>query len=185
MDFFDFADEAFADEACAEAVLEVGVDLVSHLRDDTGFGRVVAHLTGFPDGVREGFLAVDVFAAFHGFDGSMRVHVVGNGDGDGVDFVTEGGEHFAVVAEVAHAGECGIGLGEAIGVDVAEADELHFWMGADLFEVGEGHAIGADGGDVELAVGGCASGDGGEGCGEGGEAGGFEEGSSGGVHGFP
>ncbi len=183
MDFFDFADETFADEAGAEAVFEVGMDLIPHLGDGARRLGVVAHLAGFPDRVGERFLAVDVFAAFHGLDGGMSVHVVGDGDGDGVDFVTEGGEHFAVVAEVAYAGKCGIGFGEAVGVDVAEADELHFWMGADLFKVGEGHAIGADGGDLELAVGGGAPGDGGEGCGEGGEAGGFEEGSSGGVHG--
>ena len=34
VDFFDFADEAFADEAGAEAVFEVGVDLIPHLGDD-------------------------------------------------------------------------------------------------------------------------------------------------------
>ncbi len=76
----------------------------------------------------EGFLAVHVFAAFHGLDGGVSVHMVGDGDGDGVDFVTEGGEHFAVVGEVAHPGESGIGFREAVGVDVAEPDELNVWM---------------------------------------------------------
>ncbi|MEY5014580.1 MAG: hypothetical protein RIS92_938 [Verrucomicrobiota bacterium] len=36
VDFFDFADEAFADESGAEAVFEVGMDLVPHLGDDAG-----------------------------------------------------------------------------------------------------------------------------------------------------
>ena len=81
-----------------------------------------------------------------------------------------------------HVGECGIGLREAVGIDVTEADELHFGMGSDLFEVGEGHPIRADSGDLEVAVGGGATGDGGECCGEGSETCGFDEGSSGGVH---
>lgn len=142
----------------------------------------MAHLAGFPDRVGEGFLAVDVFAAFHGLDGGVSVHVVGDGDGDGVDFVAESGEHFAVVGEVADAWKSGIGFGEAVGVNVAEADKLNFRVGTDLFEVGKRHAISTDGSDVEVAVGGGASGDGGEGRCEGGEACGFEEGASGGVH---
>ncbi len=113
------------------------------------------------------------------------MHVVGDGDGDGVDFVSEGCEHFAVIAEVADSGECGIGFCEPVGIDVAEPHELDFRMSTDLFEVGEGHAVGTDGCHLEAAIGGGAAGDGGEGRCEGGEAGGFEEGASGGVHSCP
>ena len=66
--FFDFADEAFADDAGAEAVLEVGMDLVTHLGDDLGSCGVETHLAGFPNRVGEGFLTVHVFAAPDGLD---------------------------------------------------------------------------------------------------------------------
>lgn len=34
VDFFDFSDEAFADESGSETVFEVGMDLIPHLGDD-------------------------------------------------------------------------------------------------------------------------------------------------------
>ena len=76
MDFLHFSDEPFADEASAEAVFQVGVDLISHLGDDASGGCIEAHLTGLPDGVCEGFLTVHMFSPLHGFDGSVGVHVV-------------------------------------------------------------------------------------------------------------
>jgi hypothetical protein len=78
--------------------------------------------------VGEGFLAIDVLALAHGVEGDRGVPVVGGADLHGVETVAEFGEHFAVILEVRHAGEGFIRAAEARSIDIAEADELDFFV---------------------------------------------------------
>ena len=148
--FFDFANRAFFDQAGAEAVFEVRVDLISHLGHDLGLRSFQTHLPRFPDGVGERLLAIDVLAQAHGINGHLCVHVVGNADVHGIKLVAQLGEHLAEVSEVRYAGMLGIDLVEAGAVDVAEADVLHVRMTTNVLDVAESHAVRAHGHDLEL-----------------------------------
>ena len=80
----DLADAAGLDELHAGPVFLGGVDLVAHLGADLRPGGLQAQLAGFPDGVGEGLLAIDVLAETHGRHGRQGMHVVRGRDGDGV-----------------------------------------------------------------------------------------------------
>ncbi len=178
IDLFDFADGTFFDQAGAEAVFEVGMDLVAHLGDHLGLRRFHAHLAGFPHGVGQRLLAIDVLAKAHGVDGSLGVHVVRRADVHRVELVAELGKHFAEVGKVRHAGMVGVHLVKAGAVDVAEADVLHLRMAGDVFDVAEGHAVCADGNDLEFRIRAGGFDHGRKGHIAGSEAGGFEEGTA-------
>ena len=100
----------------------------------------------------QGLLAIDMLAALHGGHGHRCVHVVGDAHRDGVEAVSQCGEHLAVVGEMLHAGKLRIRLVKAVGVHIAEADELHRCVGAHVVKIAEAHAIDPHAGHLELAV---------------------------------
>ena len=97
MEFFGISDDTGLDDFDG-ATEAIGCgSLVAHLGREFLFAGEVAHEAGFPNGLSEGFLAVDVLAHLHRHDGGNAMKVVGGGDGDRVDFVSDGAEHFAEV----------------------------------------------------------------------------------------
>ena len=62
-----------------------GMALVAELSDDRVFAGGRLERADFVDGMGEGFLAVDMLAATHGFEGDDGVGVIGGADHDGVD----------------------------------------------------------------------------------------------------
>jgi hypothetical protein len=67
-------------------------------------------------------------SSLHRRHGDRRVHVIRNPDGHRVETITQRAEHLAVVGEVLHTGMRIVGLVEAIGIHIAEADEFHRGM---------------------------------------------------------
>ena len=59
--------------------------LVAHLRGNLVLARCLGHFPSFIHGVRQRFLAIDVFAHFHGQERGRRVHVVRCGHRHRVD----------------------------------------------------------------------------------------------------
>ena len=59
----------------------------------------------FPDGVSQRLLTIHVLAARHGPHGSGAVHVIGAGDGDGIDILGFFIEHLAEIFVVGRLGE--------------------------------------------------------------------------------
>ncbi len=115
----DLADAAGLDQLHGGPVFLGGVDLVAHLGADLRLGGLQAQLAGFPDGVREGLLAIDVFAETHGGHGGQGMHMVRRRDGDGVEAVTELGEHLPPVGVMRDPRVTFVDFGEASGVDIA------------------------------------------------------------------
>ena len=85
MDLLDLADRPALNQLDGHAVLDRGMDLDAHLRDDLRLAGGGGHLPGLVDLVRQRLLAVDVLAAEDRRHGDGGVHVVGRGDVDGVD----------------------------------------------------------------------------------------------------
>ena len=169
----DLADAAGLDELHAGTVLGRGMDLVPHLGADLRLRGLQAELAGFPDGMGEGLLAIDVLAEAHGHHGRQRMHVVRRRDADGVEGVAELGVHLAEIREAGDAGILGFRPGETRGVDIAEGDILGLRVRADLLDVVEALRIGAHGGNLQLGVQVAGADEGREG--EGGQRGGAQE----------
>ena len=83
--------------AAAQGV--AGAALVAHLRRHFLNRRQIAHLARFPNGLRQRFLAINVFVQVQSRHGDNRVVMVGRGDRDGVDGFSHLVEHFAEIAE--------------------------------------------------------------------------------------
>ena len=148
----DLADTAGLDELHAGAVFLGGVDLIAHLGADLRLGGLQAELPGFPDGMCERLLAIDVLAEAHGGHGGQGMHVVRRRDGDGIKAVAELGEHLPPVGEVRDPRVTFVDLGEASGVDIAQADEAGLGVRGALIDVGVAFAIHPDRGDLDLRV---------------------------------
>ena len=148
----DLADAAGLDELHAGAVFLGGMDLVTHLGADLRLGGLQAELTGFPDGVREGLLAIDVLAEAHGGHGGQGMHVVRRRDSDGIKAVTELGEHLPPVGVVRDARVTFVDLGEPSGVDIAQADEAGLGVRGAFIDVRVSFAIHPDRDDLDLGV---------------------------------
>ena len=146
------ADPAGLDELHAGAVFFRGMDLVAHLGADLRLGGLQTELTGFPDGVREGLLAIDVFAETHGGHGGQGMHVVRRRDSDGIKAVAELGEHLPPVGVMRDPGMTLVDLGEPSGVDIAQADEAGLGVRGALIDVGVALAVHPDRGDLDLGV---------------------------------
>ncbi len=109
-------------------------------------------MTGFPGGVGERLLAVDMLTHTHGDHGGQRVHVVRGRDGHGIKTVAELAEHLAPVSVVGHARVALVDLGEASGIDVAEADEAGLGVRGTFGDIAVALAVDPDRGDLDLRV---------------------------------
>jgi hypothetical protein len=98
--------------------------------------------------VAEGFLNHDRLAELDGFHGDREMHVVRRRDGDDVDLVGHGGEHFPVVGEEFRVGKSLDGTTGAVFIDIAEEGDAV--SGGDFRDVAGSFAAAADGGDVEF-----------------------------------
>ena len=185
-DVAELADESALQERHRLAVARPRGDLRAHLRDGLLLGGEALDLAAVGDVVAEGFLSVDVEPAREGVEDVSRVRVVGRGDVDGVDAVAFLLHHLVRVAVGARVGADLLGLGEVVGVHVAERGDVDVGMAAESVEVAKRHVARADAGMGEHRVRATARDDGRE-ADERGEAGGGrgggEEGSACGFHG--
>ena len=120
----DLPDHAIAKQLHRSAVFARGVNLISHLRDHARLLRLQAHLPRLPNGVRERFLAVNVFAEPQRRHRDQRVRVIRRGDLHGVEARAEFREHLAKILERRDSGEFRGRLVEPTRIDVAESNEL-------------------------------------------------------------
>src|SRR4051812_8067522 len=92
------ANSAALDEFDDLPVIFGGMDLNAHLRSDFDFGSSFADATGFPDVVRKGFLAIDMFAVLQREHGGEGVGMFAGADDDGIE-IARLLKDFAEVAE--------------------------------------------------------------------------------------
>ena len=148
VDFFHATDDAHGEVLFEEADAFDEVALVPHVGDDAFcFGGLV-ELVGLPHAIDEGFLNADMFAAPDGLHGCGEVGVVWGGDGDAVEFVAHGSEHFAEVFEDACVGVEGFGFFEALAIHVAEGDD--FCTGGRVRDVAGAFSAYADASELEF-----------------------------------
>jgi hypothetical protein len=98
--------------------------LIAQLRDDVVFLSRFHQLAHFVDGMGQGFLAIDVFAAFDGGHGRHGVGVVGRGDHHGVYLFFHLVEHFAEVFVALGIRVFLEGIGSLFFVHIAQGDDL-------------------------------------------------------------
>ena len=118
------------------------------------------HGADLADGVREGLLAVDMFAHLHGGDGCDGVDVVGGADDDCVDVLVHRLEHDAPVVEAfglrvlrSHFGGESATAGKLIAgspIDVADRYDV---LAGEFYEVLSAIVADADERDVGFIVG--------------------------------
>jgi hypothetical protein len=119
------------------------------------------------DVVRERFFAVHILASIQGGDGDDGVPVIRRGDDDGVDVLA--GEELAEVAVGLAAFEGGVlvlavalgdgllGVLTAVGIDIADGDDLDFFATEEVVEVTAVHLAVADEAEREALAGGSFS----------------------------
>ena len=149
VDFFHFADGAAVDDGDGLAVNFLRVNLNAHLGDEFFLAGKFGEDARLVDVVREGFLAVNVFAELHRGVGDGRVHVVGHGDVARVDVALLLVEKLAPVLVDAHVGEHGFDVGDFVEIDVGNGDEFDERIAGDGLDVGPRHAGGAEAGVAE------------------------------------
>ena len=140
VDVLDFTDRAVLDDLCGHPIINRGMDLDAHLRDDLLFLGQFGHAADLIQAVGERFLAIEVFAQLHGADAHGCVHVIGGGDVHAVDVACLLVEHLAPVLIEARLGKFRAGrscLGE---IHIAERHNLDVLAVRDMREVGLGHA---------------------------------------------
>ncbi|GBL30332.1 hypothetical protein EMGBS10_14820 [Opitutia bacterium] len=175
------ADAPLLDQPHRRPIFRAGMDLVAHLRADPVPGRLQPEQARLLDRVGQRLLQVDVLLQPHRQERRQGVHVVGRRDDRRVEPVAQLREHRAEVRVVRHARESRVGVAEASGVDVAEADVFHGGVGADLLDVIEALAVATDRHDLQAGVEVAGAEQGGEA--EGGDRGGREEATAGEAHG--
>jgi len=148
----DLADAAGLDEFHARAVFLCRMNLVTHLGAHLRLRGLEAQLTRFPGGVGERLLAVDMLTHAHGDHGGQRVHVVRGRHGHGVKAVAEPSVHLSPIAVMRHAGMALVYLGEASGIDVAEAHEMGLGVRGTFGDIAVALAVDPDRGDLDLRV---------------------------------
>ena len=132
------------------ARVRIAMPLISHLCGDFVFTRDFRQLPRLKHGVRERFLAINVFAHLHRHQGCRRVHVIGRGNRDAVEVLAFLVEHHAEILEPFRLRiffECARGV-----------DFVHVAKGIDVFavrvlDVAGAFAPGSDAAKVEAAVG--------------------------------
>ena len=149
VDFFHFADGAAVNDCDSLAVNFLRVNLDAHLCSELFLAGEFGKHARLVDVVREGFLAVNVFAELHRGVGDGRVHVVGHGDVARVDVALLFVEELAPVLVDAHVGEHGFDVGDFVEIDVGDGDEFHERIAGDGLDVGPRHAGGAEAGVAE------------------------------------
>jgi hypothetical protein len=116
-----------------EDVARVAAALVSDLQQSSGLALSADHVLSGLDAVGHHLLAIDILAGFETQPGKRRVHPVGGGDDDAVQFLAHLFEHLLHAAELLHSqlavgidGSLGAGLfgGEDV-ADTGEADAGH------------------------------------------------------------
>ena len=105
MNLLDFADCAVLEQAHGNPVIDGGMNLNAHLRDNPVSLRQFHHAPNFINIVGERLLPIDMFAELHGAHRDRRVHVVGRGDVDRIDILCFLVEQFAPVPVEARVGE--------------------------------------------------------------------------------
>ncbi len=148
MDFAHFADDTGPDQFAEAAGVFGGLALVAHLGGDFCLAGSLCEEAGFVDGVGEGFLAVNVFAALDGLHGGEGVPVVGGGDHHGVDLF-DIIQHLSEVSELASLGVAFEGVSRVGLVNVTEGYDVFAF---ELPQIGCPLAADADARDVELAA---------------------------------
>ena len=149
VDFGDVADVAVPDNLRALAGAGLRVSLVAHLRRDAVLGGGQGELLRLPNGAGERLLTIDVLAALHRPHGGAAVHVVGTGDGDGVDVAALLVEHLAIVGVLGDFRVGGESLFGALGIGVGHGDDVLVGASGDIAVA---LAAGADRGDVQLLI---------------------------------
>jgi len=152
VDGFDFADGSVLDEFHAGTVVFVGVNLVTHPCDDFGLCSHPCHLSGFPNIVGEGFLAMYVYTSAHGVHGDDGMHVVWSGDGNGVNLAIEFAKHIPVILKDGGFGLKVLGFVGSGEVDIAKGDVFGFIVGRHHDGVRPALSLCADGGHLEGGV---------------------------------
>ena len=124
MEFERFSDHAGLDELHRAPEAALRTALVAHLGSEFLVAGEISHHAGFPHGLGEGLLAIDVLAHLHRHDAGDSVDVIRCGNSDAVDLIAHFGEHFAEVRVF-------LGIGEPLGhgiepllVNIAETDDL-------------------------------------------------------------
>ena len=130
-----------------EALLE------SDLHHALGIAHRGDQRRAFFDRVRDGLLAVDVFAGAHTGDGDGHVPVVGRGDHDGVDILTVEDLAVVEVGERVGGGVLGFGFQAARFINVAAGDDLVLFGELQLAQQILAASAGADGADPYAIVG--------------------------------
>lgn len=143
---------AFANQPGRHPILDCGVALIAHLRNNALRLRPKSHLTTFPNGVRKRLLAINMLPALHGENCRERVHMIRGRHGDGVDRVPQLLEHLTEVLEVLYPGRDRVGPFERTRIDIAERHMLCLRMGRDVMHVVVAHAVEADRRHLHAAV---------------------------------
>ena len=149
MDLVDLANGVGPDHFAKLANAVAGMALIAHLGGDAEFAGGEGQLAGLPDGVGQGFLAIDVFAGMNGAHCGRGMVVIGDCHNDGVDTRLLF-QHDPVIGIRACARIFLQGVGHGIGIDIAEGDDI---FAGNALQIGGGAAAGADAGDVQLLVG--------------------------------
>ncbi len=119
------ADAAVANDGdgLQEPLVHLGALLRADLKDAAGFVEYLADLLALVDRQRERLFAIDVFAGLHGFDGDLRVPMIGRDDRHHFDVFAV--EQLAIVA---------IDIGLPAGLFLAA-------LGVLLVDVADGHDV--------------------------------------------
>ena len=153
--FGDVADIAVPDDLGALPRAFVGIALVAHLGRDLVFRGRLPQLARLPNRAYQRLLHVNVLAALHTPHSGCGVHVIRRGDDHGIDVLAFLIQHLAEVPELRRVFEALEGGGGAAVVHIAERHDV--FRGRRSRDVGGALAAGADGGHVQLFVGGFIS----------------------------
>ena len=132
--FFRRANDAGLNDFNSTAQSAAGAALIAHLGGELFLGGEAAHFAGFPDGLGERLLAIDMFAHLEGRHGGQTVHMIWRGDRHRVNRFAHLLEHLApiaislgVVGAALFGGavlELGIFLVECVRIDIAQGDDV-------------------------------------------------------------
>jgi hypothetical protein len=148
--FANRADGAGSNQLHHTAKIVGGVDLRSHLGRQVFFSTDLRHQAGFMNRVRQGLLAIAVFAHPHRHDACRCMDMVGRTDEHGIDLLIHGIQHLPEVFVPLGGWERTEGRSGAPFVHVAESYDV---LARDGFQVLRTAPTSADDGDVQLFIG--------------------------------
>lgn len=151
-DFLDLADGTALDELDGHAGLDARATLIAELRDDARFFGLLGDDPALMQRRGHGLLQIDVFVCPQGGDTGASMAVVRCAYGDGVKFIAMFGHELAPIFVLAGVFEVFGCHAEVLGIYVADADDLHLWVGGDAAHGVSPHAGDADAGDLEHGI---------------------------------